>query len=117
MHVMEKNYFAAMDYRASAAVGLGVIAPILFGGAFLGPLTGTAAGYAAGGAHLSLAAPAVVLAARLGWPPMTALDTPFTFPVLFYAVLNSAVVTLWQGGIRWRGTFYPLDVLRHGSVR
>jgi hypothetical protein len=33
------------------------------------------------------------------------------------AVLNSAFVTLRQGGIRWRETFYPLETLREGNVR
>jgi hypothetical protein len=26
------------------------------------------------------------------------------------------VVTLWQGGIVWRDTFYPLDDLKRGAV-
>jgi hypothetical protein len=39
------------------------------------------------------------------------------FPVFLYALLNSTFVTLRQGGIRWRETFYPLDDLRAGNVR
>jgi hypothetical protein len=39
------------------------------------------------------------------------------FPLFLYAVLNSTFVTLRQGGIRWRGTFYPLKTLRAGNVR
>ena len=39
------------------------------------------------------------------------------FPVFLYALLNSALVTLRQGGIRWRDTFYALDILRAGTVR
>jgi hypothetical protein len=39
------------------------------------------------------------------------------FPVFWYALLNSTFVTLRQGGIRWRDTFYPLDTLRAGNVR
>jgi hypothetical protein len=31
--------------------------------------------------------------------------------------INSTFVTLRQGGIRWRETFYPLDALRAGTVR
>ena len=42
-----------------------------------------------------------------------------TFPVaagfLIYALLRSVVVTLLRGGIRWRGTFYPLSELRKGA--
>jgi hypothetical protein len=44
----------------------------------------------------------------------------FTLPigaVLFgYMLLRSMVVTLRQGGIVWRETFYPLDELKRGAV-
>ena len=50
-----------------------------------------------------------------GWP--CALLMPFMFPVFLYALLNSTFVTLRQGGIRWRDTFYALDTLRAGNVR
>jgi hypothetical protein len=33
-----------------------------------------------------------------------------------YMLLRSTVVTLRQGGIVWRDTFYPLDELRRGVV-
>lgn len=39
------------------------------------------------------------------------------FPLFLFSVLNSTFVTLRQGGIRWRETFYPLEVLRAGNVR
>jgi len=38
-------------------------------------------------------------------------------PVFLYALVNSTWVTLRQGGIRWRDTFYALDALRSGTVR
>jgi hypothetical protein len=31
-------------------------------------------------------------------------------------ILRSAIVTLWRGGITWRGTFYPLKELKRGVV-
>ena len=37
--------------------------------------------------------------------------------VFQYALANSALVTLRQGGIHWRQTFYSLEILRTGSVR
>jgi glycosyltransferase involved in cell wall biosynthesis len=44
----------------------------------------------------------------------------FTVPVgavLFaYMLLRSTVYTLKQGGIIWRGTFYPLEALKRGAV-
>ena len=45
------------------------------------------------------------------------LYVPFMFPLFLYTLLNSAFKTLRQGGIRWRDTFYPLEVLRSGNVR
>jgi glycosyltransferase involved in cell wall biosynthesis len=40
------------------------------------------------------------------------LTFPIAAAVLIYALLRSVVVTLLRGGIRWRGTFYPLAELR-----
>ena len=42
---------------------------------------------------------------------------PFVFPVLSLVMVNAAYRTLRQGGIRWRDTFYPLDLLRAGNDR
>ena len=61
--------------------------------------------------------PAVILARRVGWSWPCAVVLPFMFPVFVYAVLNSAFVTLRNGGIRWRDTFYPLATLRAGNVQ
>lgn len=115
--IMEKNYFAALDYRAVPAFVLGLGGPAVCAVAAIGPFTGTLAGLAAGMALLSLIWPSALLARRLGWGWGGAVLTPFIFPVLFYSVLNSAWVTLRQGGIRWRETFYPLHLLKAGGVR
>jgi Glycosyl transferase family 2 len=48
--------------------------------------------------------------------PLYALTHPIGAAVFSYMLLRSTVVTLWQGGVTWRDTFYPLDVLRRGSV-
>jgi hypothetical protein len=42
--------------------------------------------------------------------------TPFAFVALYYAVLNSTIVTLRQRGIRWRDALYPQEMLRAGDV-
>jgi hypothetical protein len=61
--------------------------------------------------------PASILAKRVGWPWPCAVFVPFLVPVFLYAIVNSTWVTLRQGGIRWRDTFYALDALRSGTVR
>ena len=117
IRIMEKNYFAAADYRVGPVVAMGVMAVLLFGAALIGPWTGTSAGYLAALAPWSLTVPALVVAERVGWPRGPALLAPVMFPVIVYAVLNSAIVTLRQGGVRWRTSFYALETLRQGTVR
>ena len=115
--IMEKNYFAAVDFRLAPVVAGAIVFTLIFGTSIIGLWTRTAAGIAAGLAPWSLALPAAIFARRLGWSPASAAITPLLYPVLFFAVVNSAVVTLRQGGVRWRDTFYSLDTLRKGNVR
>jgi cellulose synthase/poly-beta-1,6-N-acetylglucosamine synthase-like glycosyltransferase len=117
IQVMEKNYFAAIDFRLAAALAAGLGGVLIWCFAIVGPFTGIAAGEAAGLAMLTLCVPAYLLTRRLGWGVASALLTPLIFPLLFYAMLNSTWVTTRQGGVYWRSTFYPLDVLRIGTVR
>ena len=57
-----------------------------------------------------------LLARRNGTELTPALGVPFAVAVLFVAIVNSAFVTLRHGGVRWRGTLYPLEKLREGQV-
>jgi glycosyltransferase involved in cell wall biosynthesis len=52
---------------------------------------------------------------RNGWRLAPAL--PCAALLYLFALWRSAIVTLRQGGVRWRGTFYPLDVLKRGPGR
>jgi hypothetical protein len=61
--------------------------------------------------------PAGILTKRLGWSWAPAVYVPFMFPLFLFTLLNSTFVTLRQGGIRWRETFYSLEALRAGNVR
>ena len=117
IQVMEKNYFAALDFRLAAALAAGLGGMLFWCAAIVGPFTGSAVGVAAGLAMLTLIVPAYVFARRLGWGGTSALLTPLVFPALFYAMLNSAWVTTRQGGVFWRDTFYSLEDLRAGAVR
>jgi glycosyltransferase involved in cell wall biosynthesis len=114
--IMEKNYFAAVDYRTAVALFVGTVLPLLWCATVIGPFTLRFSGLAAGAGLLSCIIPALVIAKRLQWGIRGALLTPFLLVALFYAVLRSTVVTLKQGGVRWRDTFYPLEKLRSGHV-
>jgi hypothetical protein len=48
--------------------------------------------------------------------PLYALTHPLGAVIVAYMLLRSAVVTLRQGGIIWRGTFYSLEELKRGAV-
>ena len=48
--------------------------------------------------------------------PLYCLTLPLGAMIFSYMILRSAIVTLRQGGIVWRDTFYPLDELRRGLV-
>ena len=48
--------------------------------------------------------------------PLYCLTLPFGALIFSYMILRSTIITLRQGGIVWRGTFYPLDELRRGLV-
>ena len=55
-------------------------------------------------------------AASMRVSPLYALTYPLGSIILSYMLLRSAIVTLKQGGIVWRDTFYPLDELKRGVV-
>jgi glycosyltransferase involved in cell wall biosynthesis len=115
--IMEKNYFAMLDFRLGLALSGSAFVILIFATLLVGLLTRTASGLAAGLSPLSLILPAAILARRVGWSWPCAVFMPFMFPVFLYALINSTVLTLRQGGIRWRDTFYSLDTLRAGNVR
>ena len=115
--IMEKNYFAALDYRLGLVVAGSVFVILVSTVLVLGLLSGTVPGLAAALSPLSLILPAGILARRVGWSWRSAVCVPFMFPLFLYTLLNSVFVTQRQGGIRWRETFYPLEILRAGNVR
>lgn len=115
--LLEKNYFAAVDYRTGLVTALLAVVLFVLSIVIFGLLSGTALGFVAGLSPLTLILPAAIVAHRLGWSWTSAIGVPFLFPLFLYALGNSVFVTLRQGGIRWRETFYPLATLRAGNVR
>jgi hypothetical protein len=112
-----KNFFAAFGYRLPfAIVGLiGMFAvnvlPVFglaFGHRWIRLFSGIAVLIAVG-FHAG-----VDMVMRVS--PLYALTQPLGALLFCYMLLRSTVVTLWQGGIVWRDTFYSLEELKRGVV-
>jgi glycosyltransferase involved in cell wall biosynthesis len=114
---VEKNFFAGAQFSLGLAAAqifaLLAMNVVPFAGLFLGH-----------GWIRAFAAIAVLIALcfHLGVDvvmqisPLYCLTLPVGAAVFAYMVLRSTVITLRQGGIIWRDTFYPLDELRRGLV-
>ncbi len=48
--------------------------------------------------------------------PLYALTFPIGAVIFVWMLARSTIVTLWSGGITWRGTFYRLEELKRGLV-
>jgi hypothetical protein len=112
-----KNFFAGFGYNLGF-VAAGISGLLLLN---IAPLFGLIFGQ---GWIRIFAAIALVIAlgfyggaaASMRVSPLYALTYPLGSILLSYMLLRSAIVTLKQGGIVWRDTFYPLDELKRGVV-
>jgi glycosyltransferase involved in cell wall biosynthesis len=112
-----KNFFAGFGYSLGF-VAAGISGLLLLN---IAPPLGVIFGH--GGTRI-LATIALVIAlgfyggaaASMRVSPLYALTYPLGSILLSYMLLRSAIVTLKQGGIVWRDTFYPLDELKRGVV-
>jgi hypothetical protein len=116
VRVVEKNMFAMLRFRTWLAAILLALTMLVIGATFAGPWLAGTAGWLALGAYLLTALPAIALARRMEWNPLAGLLVPIARIWLPIALINSTLVTLRQGGVRWRGTFYALRQLRSGQV-
>lgn len=112
---LEKNAFAAADYRLARAVVGGLALLVLF----LGPLGGLVLGrgttrWLSAAALLSMGVAYADNARRYGTSPWLAPLLPLAGAVVAYASLRSIVLAAATGRIRWRGTSYSLEELRRG---
>ena len=55
-------------------------------------------------------------AREAGAPLRGALLYPVVSLIFAWIVVRALTLNLWQGGITWRGTFYPLSELRKNRV-
>ena len=117
IRIMEKNYFAAVEFNTFLALGISAFLTMLVCVVVLGAASRTPSGFSAALSLFFLSIPAGLVARRIGWPWRSALGAPLVIPVFVCALLNSTFKTLRHGGVSWRETFYSIDSLRAGGVR
>jgi glycosyltransferase involved in cell wall biosynthesis len=109
--VMTKNIFAAVNFHASLLLG-----GCLWLSAFciLPFLLVATPGFRIPGTLilLSILWSYVLIGRHSGLSGWNALLAPFAAALFVFTLLRSMLTTLGQGGVRWRGTFYPLATLR-----
>jgi len=112
-----KNFFAGLDYDVflSIASGLAVL--------FLNVWPFAAIFLVHGVAWRLYLLAAIILVAVIadanhlyGLPRWYALPHPLSALLFVYILWKSMILTLWAGGIRWRGTHYPLALLKANRV-
>ena len=112
-----KNFFAALNYNLALVVLalIGLLATNVL------PFVGVI--FAHGWIRIFCAIAVVIALCFHACVSIVMRVSPFyafTHPlgaILFgYMLLRSTIITLQQGGIQWRGTFYPLDELKRGVV-
>jgi hypothetical protein len=114
---LTKNFFAVLSFQAWRTV------LSAFGLAFinLGPFLGLwlAHGWARLPFGVALASMFLIylgMSRRSSVPPYYFLLHPVSSLLFIYTLLRSMCLTLWNDGIVWRGTKYPLEELRKGMV-
>ena len=114
---LTKNFFAVMSFQAWRAIGGSIVVAILNLSPFFGVLF--APGWtriAYGVALMSMFGLYAGIWRREDIPPWYFALHPISTVLFIYTILRSMFVTLWNGGVEWRGTFYPLNELRKGLV-
>jgi glycosyltransferase involved in cell wall biosynthesis len=112
-----KNFFAIFRFRVGMTLAACAVLAVMGVGPFValaGPLS------------IGLAGMVVLLMLLLlyqyygrytGTPAAFALTFPLAAILVVYSILRSMLVTLTRGGVRWRGTLYPLAELRRHAGR
>lgn len=116
LDVTTKNMFAVLRYRTGLAAAAIALFGLLVGASLAAPWLAGSVGWIPFGAWFGGTLPGIALARRMQWPILAGALVPLSRWLLPVALLRSAWTTLRQGGVRWRGTFYPLAELRRGQV-
>ncbi|GDY10481.1 glycosyl hydrolase [Planctomycetia bacterium] len=114
---LEKNAFASANYSVWQLLSICGVTSVVFCGPAVGAVL-------AGEARTGFVAAAVLSHFLYGLNAWLFGHSFWLFPMLMpsglafvFAFLRSGWITLRQGGVRWRDTFYPLEVLRRGVFR
>ena len=114
---LEKNTLAGVDYRIAAIVIGAVVQTILFVWPF------AALAFTSGPTLAINAATCLLLLAAcaeqtrfVGVPRWHAAGLPVATVLLIFILLRATWVTVRDGGINWRGTYYPLAALRANRI-
>ncbi len=112
-----KNLFAAMHFNIFFALAAALGQILLCVVPWFGVIFAT--GWARLFAALALAALLTIHGVSLRAvrkSPLYVITQPFGAAFFSWMILRSAIVTLWRGGVNWRGTFYSLAELKRGAV-
>lgn len=114
---LTKNFFAVVSFQTWRALGSCVAMAFLNLLPFIGVLIGQ--GWERIPYALALASMFFLYTGIWGQAeihPWCFLLHPLSTTLFIYTMLRSTFVTLWNGGVEWRGTSYPLNELRKGLV-
>ena len=114
---LTKNFFAIMSFQWPRAVGSCFMLAFLNLMPFLG--VWLAHGWAQVPyvlALLSMFSIYVGMSMHSSVPPYYFLLHPVSTVLFVYTMMRSMIVTLWNGGVVWRGTKYELEELKRGMV-
>jgi glycosyltransferase involved in cell wall biosynthesis len=114
---LTKNFFAILSYQWWRTLLSAFALAFLNLGPFLG--LWLAHGWARVPYVIALGSMFLIyigMSRRSSVPPYYFLLHPVSSALFIYTLLRSMSITLWNDGIMWRGTKYPLEELRKGLV-
>lgn len=114
---LTKNFFSLLRFNWLLTLAVVCVLTIFNLGIPIGLVL--APGMAKIGFALAYVAIAALYIRTSRWAPIRSIYFvfyPMSAALFIFAILRSMIVTLWQGGIVWRGTKYSLEQLRAASA-
>jgi glycosyltransferase involved in cell wall biosynthesis len=114
---LTKNFFAVLSFQWWRAILSAIALAFLNFGPFLGIFLSH--GWARAPYAVALGSMGLIyygMSRRSSVPVYYILLHPLSTAMFIYTLLRSTFLTLWNDGIEWRGTKYPLEELRKGMV-